>query len=66
MKPQVSYQETSEISARLECQSEFKSPAEIKRVAELLQNTKIRADGGPWRIIKRLAFVSAPVPWLLF
>jgi hypothetical protein len=66
MKSQVSYDETSEIRARLECQNEFKSPAEIKRVADLLQNTKVRAKGGPWRIIKRLGSVPAPVPWPLF
>ena len=65
MQSQVS-REMGEISARLECQRELTTPPGVKRVAEMLQNSKVRAKGGPWRIMKRLGSVSAPAPWLLF
>ena len=65
MQSQVS-REMGEISARLGCQHEFKALPGIKKVAEILRNSKVRAKGGSWRIMKRLGSVSAPVPWLLF
>jgi hypothetical protein len=54
-----------EISARLECEHEFETLPEIKKVAEMLRDSKVRAKGGPWRIMKRLGSLSAPVPWLI-
>ena len=69
MQSQVS-REIGEISARLECQPELKTLPGVKRVAEMLRNSKVRAKKvrakGPWRIMKRLGALSAPVPWLLF
>ena len=69
MQSQVS-REMGEISARLECQRELTTPPGVKRVAEMLRNSKVRAKKvrtkGPWRIMKRLGALSASVPWLLF
>ena len=65
MQSQVS-REIGEISARLECQPELKTPPGVKQVAEMLQNFKVRTNGGLWRIMKRLGSASAPVPWALF
>jgi hypothetical protein len=56
--------EMGEISARLECQHELRTPPGIKKVADV--SSKVGATGGPWSIIKHLGSVSAPVPWLLF
>ena len=65
MQSQVS-REMGEIGACLECRRELKAPPGVKRVAEMLQNSKVRAKGGLWRIMKRLGCASAPVPWALF
>ena len=58
--------EMGEISARLGSQYELTTPPRIKKVAEMLQNSKVRTNGGLWRIMKRLGSASAPVPWALF